>query len=160
HTQPTVIEWRVQVINSTGVGRVEMHLISNVGIWEFNLTNTEIRQAGVIPPIVVMNTTDTFHTYRVEIPANSINFELFVDGVSQYAGSGYFGNGPAGGLFYFGESGPPHAIADWDYVRLGLPSPPPNITNISPNSGAVGILVTITGENFGNGQGSTVAFGS
>jgi hypothetical protein len=44
-------------------------------------------------------------------------------------------------------------------ARLVTAAGPPNITNLSPNSGAVGASVTITGTNFGSTQGtSTVKF--
>jgi hypothetical protein len=56
-TQSTVMEWRVKVIASTGIGRVEIHLITNQGIWEFTLTETEVRQSQpASTPIVSMNT--------------------------------------------------------------------------------------------------------
>lgn len=44
-------------------------------------------------------------------------------------------------------------------VPFSVTVPPPNITSLNPNSGAIGISVNITGANFGASQGtSTVTF--
>jgi len=45
------------------------------------------------------------------------------------------------------------------FLGVGYASATPSITSLSPNSGAVGASVTITGSNFGSTQGtSTVKF--
>jgi hypothetical protein len=36
--------------------------------------------------IVAMDTTNAQHTYRVDIPANSSTFDVFVDGAHQFTG--------------------------------------------------------------------------
>ena len=65
-----------------------------------------------------MATTDAFHTYRIEIPANGSAVQLFVDGVLRYSGAGYAS--VASSQVWWGDGTPTggNGKADWDYVRV------------------------------------------
>src|SRR5207302_7926264 len=55
--------------------------------------------------------------------------------------------------------GPVAVVAGSEVNLMSTVAPAPSITTLSPTSGAVGALVTITGTNFGTSQGtSTVKF--
>ena len=120
HTINATLEWGMQVINSTALG-VDLYLQGGGGGWNLYMQNDQIRYldaGGSFSTLALFNTTDAFHQYKIVIPANSLNFGLFIDDV--LAGSAVARSVGGAALFEFGDvtiSGG-DGIADWDYVRL------------------------------------------
>jgi PEP-CTERM motif len=121
HSFDATLEWSARVLSSNQFG-VQILVDSGGFQWNFILQDTEVLayNGTTFAPIVAMNTTDAFHTYRVEIPANSTNYDFFVDGTLMFSGTA-----PTAGdsLLGWGDSTPTggNGRADWGFVRLTNP---------------------------------------
>ena len=147
HTLPTVMEWRCQVLNVTcGPGGGYCGKAQTVFLHGNGLDFGFFIQPGQVEfwngsnnysTLVVTNTTNAMHTYRVEIPALQSNFSFYVDGVLLVS------NHPARvadnqtSFFYWGDGTPTggNAAVDWDFVRLYQTPPIPPSINLESFQG-------------------------
>jgi hypothetical protein len=121
HKFDATLEWSARVLSSNQLG-VQMDLANGKFAWNFFLQDGQVVAdiANNRVPIVSMNTTDAFHDYKVVIPANSPNFDFFVDGALRFSGMA----SPGGeSILGWGDSTPTggNGSADWDFVRLTNP---------------------------------------
>jgi len=123
HSLPAVLEWRVKLSPTSG-GHTAIELNDNSNgsgpNWGFFLSPTGVSlYPDLGTPIVSLDTSETFHTYQVTVPANSNDFELFIDGVSRFKGVSPISIlGDAALVWGDVSSGDPDTFAEWDYVRL------------------------------------------
>jgi hypothetical protein len=115
------------------------HIVSNGSfsapinrvVWDRGNTNVHLR-------ITVEGNVYKVFVNGLTTPITTLTTSAFASGTV-----GLFNNGAIGGVQTF------------DNFQVSTLSSPPHITSISPTSGPIGTLVTITGSNFGAAQGSS-----
>lgn len=133
--ETVTIEWRMLLEAGSGSHQID---IGN-GTNEYSFTIATDALYGTDTP-VSMDTTDDFHTYRLEIPGPSSAGSLYVDGgfVGSASGVGSVMNG----LRFGDTSGSSQSLAYWDHIRWDKWD--------APACGDLGYLVSDIGDPSGN----------
>lgn len=152
HSQDAVLEFRAKLIESTYWyrGGVSGLLFSGDRFWEIALSDNSIFCCNDEIPF---NPRDDFHVYRMVIPANQDEYQVYVDGQLVYTGlAGSFSWYE--GLLMWGDASEGNAVVEWDYVRLAnhAPDTTPPVISVAvsppvlwPPSGQM-VAVTISGS--------------
>lgn len=137
HSVDATMEWSAQVQSGAASG-IQTVAQDDGFQWNFILTNNAILayDGTHFSPIIAMDTTDAFHAYRAVIPANSTNFDFYVDSVLRFSGTAP--TAPAQSYLFWGDGTPTggNGAADWDYVRLTNP-----VTQAVPEPGPVALFL-------------------
>jgi hypothetical protein len=135
------LEWRARVVQTVGPDfGPGISLCSGPYSWTFAMTDTGISEyAGYHSPdgsgwgswhTAASFSSGDFHTFRLVIPANSLDYNLFVDDVLKYSGTAATtdpGKNLSAGSFYWGEGLTDswnQSQSEWDYVQIqNVPEP-------------------------------------
>lgn len=126
HSLPATLEWRARLVACAGACQASaaVSLLDDGYHWLVNLDPQGVAVAirtddGYAYPVVVpMDTTDTMHTYRLEIQPGGSAYSLFVDGRLAYSGSAYTLIAPT--TVWWGDGTPTggNAAVEWDFIRF------------------------------------------
>jgi hypothetical protein len=158
------IEWRARVVQTVGTDfGPALSLCSGPYSWTFAMTDTGIFEHSGFHlstgdgwdawSTAAVFSSGEFHTFELFIPANSLDYNLFLDDVLRYSGTATATDPSknfAAGSLYLGEgltSSINRSLSEWDYVQIQNVPEPSGFTLLSATCAMLVIRVWFRSTN-------------